>query len=121
MQIDIQARRFSLTKALSEYTKRRLGFAFGTRDTDIRRVAVRLSDINGPRGGVDKRCRIQVVLPCLPDVVIEDIDRDMYAAIDRAANRASRAVARKLARQRVRERAAPFALNLLPDEATVSS
>ncbi|QYZ66584.1 MAG: hypothetical protein OI74_15780 [Gammaproteobacteria bacterium (ex Lamellibrachia satsuma)] len=121
MQIDLQARSFSLTKALREHTKRRLGFAFGSRDADIQRVAVRLSDINGPRGGVDNQCRIQVVLPGLPDVVIEDIDMDMYAAIDRAADRASCAVSRKLARQRDRERAAPFALNLLPDEATVSS
>ena len=34
MNIDIQARRFTLTDALREHTRRRLGFAFGTRQVD---------------------------------------------------------------------------------------
>ena len=37
---------------------------------------MRLSDINGPRGGADKRCHLQVVLAGLPDVVVEDIEAD---------------------------------------------
>ena len=65
---------------------------------------MRLSDINGPRGGADKCCHIQVVLPHLPDVVIEDIEMDLYAAIDRAADRAGRTVGRRLTRQRDRGR-----------------
>jgi len=104
MQIDIQARSFSLTKALRDYTTRRLGFALSSRDEHIRRVLVRLSDINGPRGGDDKQCHIQVMLNHLPDVVIEDTETDMYAAIDRAIDRAGRTVGRRLARQRDKRR-----------------
>jgi len=104
MQIEIQARNFSLTDSLQEYIERRLGFALSTRDEHILRIAVRLSDINGPRGGADKRCQIRVVLPHIPDVVIEDTEVDLYAAIDRAADRAGRTVGRRLARQRDRER-----------------
>jgi putative sigma-54 modulation protein len=104
MHIDIQARDFSLTNALSSHVKRRLGFALSSRDIHIQRVLVRLSDTNGPRGGADKCCHIQVVLPQLPDVVIEDTEVDLYAAIDRAADRAGRTVGRRLARQRDRAR-----------------
>jgi len=104
MQIEIQARNFSLTDSLREYIERRLGFALSTRDEHILRIAVRLSDINGPRGGADKCCHIQVVLPHLPDVVIEDTEVDRYTAIDRAADRAGRTVGRRLARQRDRGR-----------------
>lgn len=104
MHIDIQARNFSLTNALSGHVKRRLGFALSSRDIHIQRVTVRLSDINGPRGGADKCCHIQVVLPQLPDVVIEDTEVDLYAAIDRAADRAGRTVDRRLARNRDRAR-----------------
>ncbi|MCW9047024.1 MAG: HPF/RaiA family ribosome-associated protein [Gammaproteobacteria bacterium] len=109
MQIDIQARNFSLTQALRSYIERRLAYALGTRDEHIQRILVRLSDINGPRGGEDKCCHIQVVLPRLSDVIIEDIEVDMYAAIDRATDRAGRTVGRKLARQRHNDRVAGLA------------
>lgn len=100
MQINIQAHNFPLTPALRGHVERRLGFALSTRDDHIQRVMVRLSDINGPRGGEDKCCRIQVVLPKLPDVVIEDTMVDLYSAIDRAADRAGRTVGRRISRQR---------------------
>ena len=123
MHIDIQARNFSLTNALSGHVKRRLGFALSTRDVHIQRVLVRLSDINGPRGGADKCCHIQVVLPQLADVVIEDTEVDLYAAIDRAADRVGRTVDRRLARHRDRarsysqqERAARFEQEDLVDD-----
>ena len=104
MQIDIQARNFSLTEALRSHTERRLGFALSARDDHIQRVMVRLSDINGPRGGADKCCHIQVALAHLPDVVIEDTKAYLYAAIDRAADRAGQTLDRRLVRQRIKDR-----------------
>ncbi len=98
MQIDIQARQFSLTDALHSYAKRRLLSALTCCDDFIQRVVMRLSDINGPRGGTDKHCHLQVVLRGLPDVVIEDTETDMYLAIDRATDRAGRTVVRKIDR-----------------------
>ena len=65
----------------------------------MQRVVVRLSDINGPRGGEDKRCHLQVVLSGLPEVVVEDIEADLYFAIGRAADRAGRTVMRKIGRK----------------------
>jgi putative sigma-54 modulation protein len=103
MQIDMQARNFTLTKALRGYIERRLGFALSARVDHIQRTEVRLPGINGPRGGKDKCCHIQVVLPHLPDVVIEDTKVDIYAAINRATDRAGRAVGRRLARHRDRD------------------
>jgi ribosomal subunit interface protein len=100
MQIEIQARNFSLTEALRIHIQRRLGFALSTRFEHIKRIMVRLSDINGPRGGNDKCCHIQVVLPGQADVVIEDTESNLYVAIDRAADRASRTVTRRLGRLR---------------------
>lgn len=98
MKIDIQALNFPLTNSLRSHIERRLKFALSTRDDHIQRIMVRLSDINGPRGGEDKCCHIQVVLPQISDVVIEDTEADLYAAINRAADRAGRTVGRKLAR-----------------------
>jgi len=61
---------------------------------------MQFSVINGPRGGVDKRCYLQVMLAGLSEVVIADIEADLYVAIDRAIDRAGRTVARKIERQK---------------------
>ena len=99
MQIDIQSRGFSLTDALLSYAQRRLLYAMSYCSGHVNRVVIRLSDVNGPRGGADKRCHIQVALVGIPDVVVEDTEVDMYAAIDRAVDRTRRTVVRKVDRQ----------------------
>jgi putative sigma-54 modulation protein len=103
MRIDIQARGFELTAGLCAHTVRRLHFAFSWASGGVRRIIVRLSDINGPRGGNDKRCRIQIPLAGSQHVVIEDTEADLYVAIDCAAERAERTVARRLRRLRAHQ------------------
>ena len=102
MQIDIQARNFRLTDALENHIRRRLDYAMSPRLDQIQQIRVRLSDINGPRGGADKCCQLQIVLPHLQDVIVNDTRVDMYAAISGAIERAGRAVSRRLSRQRAR-------------------
>jgi ribosome-associated translation inhibitor RaiA len=97
MQIALQADGFSLTDALEKHVQDRLRFTFSRVAGRVRRILVTLSDINGPRGGVDKRCLIEVRLDGLSTVVIQDIQTDLYIAIDRAAGRAARSVMRRLA------------------------
>jgi len=99
MQFDIQSQHFSLTDSLRIHAEQRLHSALGYFGDYIERVVMHLSDINGPRGGEDKCCHIQVVLAGLPDVVIEDVEADLYVAIGRATDRAGRTVARKIERQ----------------------
>ncbi len=99
MQFDIQARNFSLTDALRQHAERRLRFTFTCCRDQIQRVVMRLSDINGPRGGEDKRCHLQIKLDRLPDVIVEDTESDLYVAIDRASDRAGRTVMRKIERK----------------------
>ena len=100
MRITIQSHGFILTEALRSYVEQRLRAALGWSGARLRKLVVSLSDINGPRGGIDKRCKIQVQLSAGKDVVIEDTEADMYSAIDRAAERADRAVVRRVERLR---------------------
>jgi ribosomal subunit interface protein len=97
MQVTIQSRSFTLTDALRNHVQTRLGFTFSRARNRVRLVQVRLSDINGPRGGIDKCCSVKVCMEGLADVVVEDVQPDMYHAIDRAADRAARTVMRRLA------------------------
>lgn len=98
MIVDIHGQGFTVTPALAEHVRRRLGFVLTRHSDRIRRVAVRVGDENGPRGGVDKYCRIQVHLIDAPVAVIEDVGAELYAAIDRAADRVGRVVVKHLDR-----------------------
>jgi len=98
MQIDVQALGFELTPALRLHTERRMNFALGRAGSQVSRLSVRLSNLNGPRGGEDKRCHLRITLRDAPEVIIEDTEADLYVAIDRAADRAGRTVARRLER-----------------------
>lgn len=75
--------------------EQRLLFALGRFATRVRSLTVRLSDVNGPRGGRDTRCAIAVRLAGPKRlIIVEDVDVEPLAAIARAADRAARAVAR---------------------------
>lgn len=100
MHIDIQARGFELTDNLREHTRRRLGFATDWARDEVRRINVRLSDVNGPRGGKDKRCLIQIPLTGRPDIVIDELESDLYVSIDKAIGRAERVLAKQIERAR---------------------
>lgn len=98
MIVDVHGQGFTVTPALAEYVRRRLGFVLTRHSDRIQRVAVRVGDENGPRGGVDKFCRIQVHLIDAPVAVIEDVGAELYAVIDRAADRVGRVVVKHLDR-----------------------
>jgi putative sigma-54 modulation protein len=104
MHIDIQSPHFSVTRAMRSHTDRQLHLALTFSNEHIRRIVVRLSDINGPRGGPDKCCHLRITLFGLHDVIIEDVEADLYVAINRAASRAARSIRRHVARRRDRGR-----------------
>lgn len=97
MKVDVHAQGFPLTDALAEHAQRRLRFALKHATDRVQQVTVRLADINGPRGGVDKRCSVRLVMNGIPDIVMEDTEADMYVAINRAVDRVGRTVLRRMA------------------------
>ena len=98
MRIDIQATGFPLTAPLLDHTERRLLLALTRTSDRIKRVIVRLGDNNGPHGGEDKFCRMQVYLDHAQPVLIQDTGADLYAVIDRVTERAGRNVAKRVDR-----------------------
>jgi putative sigma-54 modulation protein len=90
---------------LASHVERRLRFALARFSGRIRRANVFLADQNGPRGGVDKTCRIVVRLSEGGDVVAEVSDVDWVIAVDRAATRVGHSTSRELARRRAGRRA----------------
>ena len=95
MNIEIRTHNLEVSDFVRSHVERRLGFALARFGNRTDRVLVRLSDVNGPhRGGIDKRCQIEVGVRPAANVRVEDTDADWMTSVDRAADRASRAVAR---------------------------
>jgi hypothetical protein len=65
----------------------------------LRVVNVRVFDVNGPRG-VDKCCRITAHLLPSETVVMQEVDADLFVAIDRATRRIARPFTRRLTLKR---------------------
>lgn len=89
MNLQMVAQDFSLTPSLQNYLQRRLGTAFARASSRVMRIVVRLRDLNGPRGGCDMVCQINVSIPGQSDVVIREVQTDMYKAINAAVKRAA--------------------------------
>jgi ribosomal subunit interface protein len=98
MQLEVRIHAAEVGDSLRAYIDRRLRFALGRFGERVGRVRVGISDLNGPRGGVDKCCRVSAALVPFGRVVVEEVDGDVYAAIDRAAGRLGRSFTRRLKR-----------------------
>ena len=59
-------------------------------------VRVHLSDINGPLGGIDKRCQIELTTDNGKSVVATSLARDWLSALQSALMRASRSLLHSL-------------------------
>lgn len=99
MLIEISSRNVELNEKHREWVERRSQFALGRFKARIRRVSVAFSDINGDRGGVDKTCRLRVMLIPEGNVIVEDIDTSIETVVAIVSDRAARSVARRVERQ----------------------
>lgn len=101
MNIDIQARSFSLSEGLRhtvEAEAHQYQEDFAER---LHHLSVRLFDVNGVRGGIDKGCLVFArVGQRQATVVASAIDADLYRAIAAAFARLSRGTRHSLNRNR---------------------
>lgn len=102
MVITIQSRGFRLTPALKSFTEERMSFVLARYGEKVSRVYVTLLDINGPKGGKDKRCRVQLKLENFAPIVLQETQSNLYEAIISCGSRLRRTVGRKLAHPRNR-------------------
>ncbi len=100
MNIQVRSREIQVWRSVRSHVERRLEFSLGRRSSHIREVIVHIEDVNGPRGGKDKCCRIEVRLRPTGSVFAEETSADFHAAIDGAADRSGQAVSRALERAR---------------------
>ena len=98
MNLTIQVPHAADAAAARDHADRVLRFALTRFAEAISAVRLRLVDENGPRGGVDQRCRVQVVLRTGDALSVEAVGSDPQAVIHDVCARMARTVARRLAR-----------------------
>lgn len=89
MQVLFKSRHPQATE-LRDLAERRVRFALRRLGWLVPRAEVQLSDVNGPRGGVDKRCQVALSADGVGPLVVTSVARDWRTALDRALARAAR-------------------------------
>jgi ribosomal subunit interface protein len=82
-------------------------------DQEASEIDISLVDTNGPKGGVDKECRVTVRLPGLSAVHVTETADSLFPAIDASRDRLEKTLKRTLERRR------DVQTNGLPQDTTV--
>ncbi len=75
---------------LRDLTERRVRFVLRRLGWMVPRAEVQMSDVNGPRGGVDKRCQVELRTDGAGSVVVASMASNWRTALDNALARAAR-------------------------------
>lgn len=98
MNVNIRWKRSRRSKTVEEHARRRVGFALDRFAERIRNVSIHFEDVNGPKGGVDKRCLVEAHGSFAPVVASANAENHFVAA-NRALKTLERIVVRSVERQ----------------------
>ncbi|MEO8384259.1 MAG: HPF/RaiA family ribosome-associated protein [Betaproteobacteria bacterium] len=96
---------------LRELAVRRVNFVMRRLAWLVPRAKVRLWDVNGPRGGVDKCCRLEFKTDHVGTVTITSVARDWRSALESALQRAAQRLLRSWQRRRDHKRSRHLAFD----------
>ena len=88
MQVLFKSRHPQATE-LRDLTERRVRFVLRRLSWLVPRADVHLSDMKGPRGGVNKRCQVELKTDSAGSVVVASAANDWRTALDNALARAA--------------------------------
>ena len=104
MKIEVRFHQLEMSEALREHALRRVHVELAHFTEEVSAVTLRLSDLNGPKGGHDKRCHIELQLRGVGAINVDERNEDAYAAVETAVERAARSGGRELAKLRASRR-----------------
>jgi len=102
MRTEITSPHWPVTEALAGHITTRMDHLEHRFGEQVRSMAIRLTDVNGPRGGEDKVCRLQARIENHPSIHTEGRHADLYTAITQAVHRMERTLGSVLDGSRTR-------------------
>jgi len=100
MEIAVRTRDLAGNENLRQLVERRIDYAVDRHKNRIGRISVRLSDLNGPRGGIDKLCQMTADVRGIGTVLITEKGSNLLEAIANAAGRLGLRIRGSIERQR---------------------
>ena len=117
MQVLFKSRHPHATE-LRDLTERRVRFVLRRLGWLVPRAEVQMSDVNGPRGGIDKHCQVVLKTDVAGTVIVASVASDWRTALNMALARAARFLMRALRRgsdsRRLRQRGSAVVVEALP-------
>lgn len=101
MRVVMKGVHLKLTDRLKEHVEETL-VAPLTRffDSEAASLEIHFVDNNGPKGGLDKECRVTLFIPGARAIHVEEAAEDPYKAADLVRDRLEKALKRELERMR---------------------
>jgi putative sigma-54 modulation protein len=101
MKVLLRGVHLSLSDGLKAYVQEHLvDHIERLADDEAAEIDISLVDINGPKGGVDKECRVTVRLPGLSAIHVTETNETLHQAIDSARDRMENTLKRVLEKRR---------------------
>lgn len=99
MKVEVRFHAVAPSPDLVDEVTRQVHFHLSRFAREVEQVWVKLSDVNGPRGGVDQRCQVQVRGPRIESTV-EAMSADPTSAADLALERCAATLGHSVGRSR---------------------
>ena len=100
MYTKIQSQGFALTVPIKQRVEQQVHRALNRFGDDVLAVDVYLSDVNGQRGGKEKKALMRASLRGLPPISVSTEHQDLYVAISRNVKRLQRTLRSALRKSR---------------------
>lgn len=105
MHIDVNGNRVPIGERLRDHIEGQLESALSRLDGWVQQATVYLDDVNGPRGGARKLCRVMVTANSIGTVVVTETGESVQASTSRAIRRAVFTLKRRIKQRRDRKTA----------------
>ena len=96
MRVQVRIRGVDGPAELVEHAERRVHHHLSRCGRQVTGVTVSLSDVNGPRGGNDKRCQVTVTGQLIGTLHLAETHEDARSGVDVALARLSHSVGRSV-------------------------
>jgi putative sigma-54 modulation protein len=102
MDVTLDTRNVTVPATFRNRLTHRVSGFFSRFDHSVRKLHVTLKDVNGPRGGIDKVCQLNIELTDGKQIIVQECSNRLVKSIGLSIRRARNLVARQLKKKRPR-------------------